>query len=606
MKIINQKLLIILTLLLNLLLVQKPVYTAELDNETGKLKANASSFMYGFEPGQSQPLIVLINEQGEELAASVYQNSLVIDDAGIEGNNAFRFSAAWLEAKVDLLPLSSALDGKQIEVKLWTLANGIQLNAQLLWEENGNQMSAIHFNPTGRVTDDGWRELTSGPLNFNSAGDISISSLKLVNDQLEFPLLGQVIDPAHSSLVDAIEVIDLGTAQMTGQMCRAPTEKQQCGERGSCFIGRCVDSAFVWGQLPQPSIAAQAIDRRVYQIEIAEGVRKSRATFDSFKLSMNNLKQSRDGQEFWQGQQDALQLLEDGHLETPMAAQPNIPNVGFCINAGQADLLPNFEQAILPMVFSNASLMNGVQLKAGDIITSIDGLAPEQWVERVRSPYYIAPGDENSRLVMQYHYLNQLLAQAGALVEFQRCEIDSGCSADQVDVFEVDFAEIIGDPYWRGELAAWMYEGGFCDFRFDEGEPLQISDYEFSRQVSSEKSESITEIQFNGFHHPVSLPEWKAGFEGALADNPSNVLIDHRFGFGGSPKGLHFVLDNFIGQDDYKTTATMSWHGTLDEEAQVQSALDCNQKLTSLYECGWVWRFNQGEFLIDTETQTRS
>ena len=602
MKISSSRLLFSLVIIVICFLPQKFAYAAELDDTTGKLKAASSSFMYGFEPEQSQPGIIITNEQGEQLAASTYQNSISYNEMGIEGNNALKFSASWHEAKISLSPLSNTFNGKRVEVRLWTLTKGIKINAQLLWENNGNQLSAMHLNPTGRITDDGWRELTSGPLDFNLSSGVSLGSLKLVNDQLEFPMSGQVIDPTLSSLVDAIEVIELGAAQISGQMCRAPTEKEQCGEQGSCFIGRCVDSAFLWGQLPEASIASQAIDHRIYQIEIAEGVRKPRPTFESFKQTMLDLKQSEDGQAFWQGQQDALQLLEDGHLETPKAAQPNIPNVGFCINAGQADLLPNLDNPILPMVFNDSKLVNGVALMAGDVITTIDGLAPEEWIKIIRSPYNIAPGDEASRLVFQYHSLNQLLAQAGALVEFKRCDIEGGCSTNQVETFEVDFSEIIGSPYWRGEFSSWMFDNGFCDFRFDEGSPIQISDSEFSRQITSQESESITEIQFNGFHHPVTEPEWEAGFVNALASTPSNILIDHRFGFGGSPKGLHYVLDNFIGNEDYKTTATISWHGTLDDSTHIQSALDCNQSLTSIYECGWLWRFNQGDFLVDADT----
>jgi hypothetical protein len=603
MKIIIRNLFLTLIILVTINLSNLKSYAAELDPETGKLNASSSATLYGFEDEQSPLEVVLINAEGAGLSSNIFQTSIVYDEMGIEGNKALKFSASWLEARIKLSSLGNSLNGKRIEIRLWTLPKGIKINAQLLWEANGNLFSAIHFNPTGRVTDDGWRELSSGPLDYNLAGNIALSTLKLVNDQLEFPLSGQTVGLAHHNLIDAIEIFDLGAAAVAASMCRAPTEKEQCGEQGSCFIGRCVDSAFLWGAMPNASIASQAIDHKVYQVEIAEGVRKSRHNFDAFKQSMEALKQSQDGQAFWQGHQDSLQMLEDGHLITPKAARPNIPNAGFCINAGEADLLPSAQQPVLPMVFNQTSLVNGVILKAGDIITSIDGIEPHQWVEKVRSPYFIAPGDVESRLVMQYHNLSHLIAQSGALVEFKRCEIESGCSVEQVEVFNVDFAELVGEPYWKAELSPWMFENGFCDFRFDEGEPLRISDVEFSKQVISNKSNAMTEIQFNGFHHPASNPVWHASFEGALADSPTNILIDHRFGFGGSPTGLHYILDNFIGPDDYKKTATMSWHGTLDEETHVQSALDCNQLLTSQYECGWVWSYKQGSYVVDTATQ---
>ena len=255
------------------------------------------------------------------------------------------------------------------------------------------------------------------------------------------------------------------------------------------------------------------------------------------------------------------------------------------------------------MVFNNATLRSGVELRRGDVISQIDQMPPDEWVSQILSPYFIAPGDERSRLVMEYNHLNHKIAQAGALVEFKRCGDLTGCDEAKVETFEVDFAELVGVPFWQGKLEASMFESGFCEYRFDDGSPLQTPASEYSKLVKIEHKSQLTEIEFNGFASPSQVPEWAAAITQGFEQQSQQILIDHRSGFGGSPSGLHLILDYLVDEADYQKSVTLPWFGVDDDNAQVQSAIDCNLALTSFFECGWVWRFNRGEHVDSFVTQ---
>ena len=576
---------------------------AELSNETGKLVPVQEAYFFGFESDTRYLPLNVTDLENAPISDEQINIAVRALDQGIEGDNALRFSAGWNQASVDLRSLTEELGNKRIEVRLWYLPVGIDLTGRLSWQQNERHYSSITLFPTGRATDDGWRELSSGPIHFSQFDQVRLSRLELLNDQVIHPLRRQNLDTKLAAYVDAIEIIELGESRLMGLACRAPNEKEICGEGASCLLGRCVDSAFVWGSLPSESVAQQAVERRIHQAAFFQGIRKAHSNFDEFEAAMEIAASSRDPQLFWQGQQQAFQQLEDGHLITAIAASPNLPNTGFCINAGQPDLILNINETMLPMVFNDAVLQSGVELKKGDVISLIDNMPPSEWIQQVRSPYYIAPGDERSRLVMEYNMLNHKIAQAGALVEFKRCDEISGCDDASVETFEVNFAELIGAPFWQGDLESWMFDSGFCEYRFDDGAPLEISPSEYSDLVKVDHNDRLTEIEFNGFASPSRTPEWAAAITQGFEQQAEQILIDHRSGFGGSPSGLHLVLDHLVDEIDYEKSITLSWFGTVEDSAQVQSAIDCNLALTSIYECGWVWRFNRGDHVDSYATQ---
>jgi hypothetical protein len=576
---------------------------AELSDETGKLVPVQEDYFFGFESDATQLPLNVTDLEDTSLSGEQINSAISPLDQGIEGDNALRFSAGWNQASVDLRSLAEGLGDKQIEVRLWYLPEGIDLTGRLSWQQNERHYSSITLFPTGRATDDGWRELSSGPIHFSQFGQVQLSRLDLINDQVIHPLPRQSLDTNLAAYVDAIEIIEVGESRLIGLACSAPDEKETCGDGASCLLGRCVDSAFVWGSLPGESIAQQAVERRIHQTAFFQGIRKAHSNFEAFETAMEVAASSRDPQLFWQGQQQAFQQLEDGHLITAIAASPNLPNTGFCINAGEPDLILNINQPMLPMVFNDAVLQSGVELRKGDVISQIDNMPPSEWIDLMQSPYYIAPGDERSRLVMEYNMLNHKIAQAGALVEFKRCGEINGCDDSSIETFEVNFSELIGSPFWQGELDSWMFDSGFCEYRFDDGAPLEISSSDYSDLVMVDHSDGLTEIEFNGFASPRRTPEWASSITQGFEQQAEQILIDHRSGFGGSPSGLHLVLDHLVDGIDYEKSVTLPWFGTEDDTAQVQSAIDCNLELTSIYECGWVWRFNRGDHVDSYATQ---
>jgi hypothetical protein len=577
------------------------VNAAELNPQSGKLDPSIGGVLEGFENDPMTFTMTAFDQDEQSVSDTIAAQKIIALKEGLEGNNALRFPANWRKIRLSFGAQASQFLGNRVEIRFWTQAAGIKLIGRLAWTKEATVFSSIHFNPTGRRMDDGWIEMSSGPVDFYIAQSIQIGHIDIINEFFQYPLQNQSIDQSQYAWLDAIEIIPVGELLVSHQSCQAVSEKEQCGDGGSCFLGQCVDSAFVWGNVPNDSIREQTIDRFINQNRHIVGIRKSQHNFENFRQQMLALNDAQYGQDYWQGIQDALQELEDGHLNIPIAASSIHPNVGFCINAGLADLLPvEDEQKIYPMVFNQHTLTNGVELQPGDILWRIDGIDPQQWAQQTKSPHTVAPGDKRSRLAYQYHILNQTLAQTGAVVDFRRCVDPSGCDENSTIDFQVNFSDILAERYWAGNFESNMFENGFCDYRFDQGAPIQISDQAFADQMQVTQHDHYTEIQFTSFKSPHSSPAWTDGIDEALKDAPEQVLIDHRSGWGGSPGGLSYFLDYLIGNEDYQFLMTMPWYETFDEEAIIQQQELCTDAMNGdIFGCGWVWRFNQGKYLAE-------
>jgi hypothetical protein len=342
------------------------IHAAELSNETGKLESSTSAAIEGFEDAALLFEMSAFDAENERISDVSANQQLIGLEKGIEGDSALRFPANWQRIRFNIASVQNQFLSNRVEVRFWTLPMGTKLLGRITWAKGNTEFGSIHFNPTGRITDDGWIEMSSGQVDFNINQAIQIKYIDIINDHFQYPIQKQSIDGKHYAWLDAVEIIPVGAPLVSNQSCRVVTEKEQCGQGGSCLLGRCVDSAFVWGNVPSDAIRGQAVDRFIAQNRHIVGIRKSHHNFSSFVQKMTALKQARYGQDFWNGKQDALQALEDGHLNIPIAATHIAPNTGFCINAGIADLLPGQEEP-LPMVFNHHNFVDGTQLKPGDI-----------------------------------------------------------------------------------------------------------------------------------------------------------------------------------------------------------------------------------------------
>ena len=149
--------------------------------------------------------------------------------ARIQGRSALKMNAALPELGLDLTDADRGLVGRRVEVKLWYKPFGSGLGAELVWgsgslrerlerRTGGAQFVArMSLAPTGRGTDDGWRELSTGPVDWALGGALAPQILTLKESQSHTsPSFSQQRQPDRQAqvLVDALEVVDLGPAEV--------------------------------------------------------------------------------------------------------------------------------------------------------------------------------------------------------------------------------------------------------------------------------------------------------------------------------------------------------------------------------------------------------
>src|SRR5262249_23574842 len=131
------------------------------------------------------------------------------------------------------------------------------------------------FLPTGNVTDDGWEEWSTGPVDWQWGGVFAPIQLTMMDQQINAYYGGATYDTEAYALVDALHVNDLGDAAVPPSSCTLVNEATGCGDDGVCQLGRCVDGAQRMGANAPLNKGAREdyLNRRLFEVDHFEGGR---------------------------------------------------------------------------------------------------------------------------------------------------------------------------------------------------------------------------------------------------------------------------------------------------------------------------------------------
>ena len=445
-------------------------------------------------------------------------------------------------------------DGKRVEVRFWYKPEGTSVSADITWivgDSSGqvirgepsffvHRMGQLSFQPTGRKRDDGWRELTSGPFDFSMGHSLRPAMLTFRDINSGDGISSQVArDPEARVLIDAITIQDLGAALVPETSCTATTEEDACGDHGVCSFGRCVDAASYLGSAPADEEVRRAyLDRRRFEVAYFNGVRLASDNSDLFLQHMQAA-DSPNPRVFWPALARAFNALVDGHGTVPNAS--TIPEVspGACAYLGEIDLIDaqNPSEGLLVYeVFDEVDF--ALDLRPGDVITSIDGMPPRTFLQELER-FVAYGGDPSAKEVILMPELLRWAAQTGSSFTVQRCEQPTGCAPNETVEFEVSTALSLGDALWRGEVPSWRFTSERCDFRF-----ARLEDAPDERTYGFAGYTDIggtSVILFNGFPRPDTgdgQSGWLVTLSEVLSTTPTKILFDQRWGTGGSPAAL--------------------------------------------------------------------
>ncbi|HEY3446587.1 MAG TPA: hypothetical protein VGK67_09495 [Myxococcales bacterium] len=595
------------TLLLALALAAAPAVAlaAPFDEATGTVSLAGSALAWDFESLESLPpqlVFVASDAAGEEVGADLVgplfgSNSV----APMQGEKGL-----WIGKSIERVDLAfsepEALLGRRVEVSFWARQVGIGVAASLAWKVGERVLGNIRLQPTGRRTDDGWTEFSSGPVDFALGGRL-LPALSIRVDRLRRYHGGGVgSDPNGLVLLDALEIADLGPAAVPDVRCTLASEPADCGEVGFCHLGRCADAAAIAGRMPSELIKDEYLDRRIFEVGHFFGNRVLDRTRPAYLAKMEAARNSGSAMGFWGNVIDAYQAVADAHGSPPYPSTTERPGIGMCLHLGEANRLPeaaSWPARRLPMVFyaEKAGLASS-GLKRGDVLTTIDDLPVDLWI-KLAGPRLQHFGSPAAKAVATAADVPAAAARAGAKLGFSRCPADIAatrvCQESELVKVEVDFYSLYGEALWEaGDVSAWADDAFTCDFRFNrlQGE-VPTGDYNHAAQGDDGP---VRILEANGVPYPDYPAEWGVTVRAALSPTADYFVIDERTGYGGTFYGVDAICAPFANSDDPVVTEVVpALDGALDLPT-LESLETCWSQAGGYGGCGSYVRYAEGDY----------
>lgn len=525
---------------------------AGFDPRTGKIVGDGAAWTQGFEADLSGALL-LYDTRFLPIPAEQLSEHLRSDTAeAIEGQQALAFGG---EVPFGYLRINTAsVAGHRVELKLWQKPRGTRAMISLQWysgeaEQTAMVLAELPFQPTGRATDDGWEEWSSGPVDAALGGALPAYYLQIYDEQMPTARQGlSGYDFGALVLIDGVELLDLGPAAVPTAPCTLPIEGATCGLEGACLYGRCVDAAAGLGPwLEAPALRADYLARRAFEFSTFEGGREPRRHTAAAAQLFEQMTTASSRARYWELYTQAIDLLGDGHASVAVPAYTEQLSAGVCLYQSVADLLPGAGNA--PMVF-DASPRNpiGQRLAPGDVLTEIDGASVAAWMAAA-GRYLGYSGDPAGRLVNVTPAVFEAALRTGATLRFSRCAATSSvstssvapraCRPEEVELIDIDLAEASAGV-WANDPPRWKSDAVICDFRLKR--PVESGsrgrDYDYAGYVDVD---GVRAIQINGVPEPTQTPAWGQAIEAALGSGPARVLFDQRQGLGGSVGAVDLI-----------------------------------------------------------------
>lgn len=576
--------------------------TSTFDVQTGQLTLDAA-LAYGFDGTSDDVEMTAVNWDFEPIDV---EDSFVEDALGLEGAGWFQFGPGVAMGSLDFSSVADRFVGRRVEIRVWLHPQGtmphLNLPYDLLEGSDYYRLSQVNFIPTGRATDDGWRELSTGPFDFAYGGIITPGPIEIVDFQIYLQRNALFeINESGFVLLDAFEVADLGPAAVPSMECTLAEEDDLCGVEGVCQYGRCVDMVHVMGSVPgqENSVRGDYIERRIFEIETYDAVRHAHGEDVAFSSLM---RQAINGpvKTFWTTVGQAFETLVDGHAGPPSNVFIYPIQSGMCLYLSEADLLLDYaEPPLLPMVFSAESTVpTAGGLQPGDLLLQIDGLSVDSWRSNADRLFYYG-GDPTGRAVMEAPELANAALQTGAVLTFGRCESVDGCSSDDLEIVTVDTANLVGTPIWQNQMPeAWNHHT-HCDFRFTHAVP---GDGSGGYHYAAYRYEGdVLFVEFNGVPYTGqgAGAAWATTISEALGAGNDLILLDERRGDGGVFEAIELLLRFLLESDDRHTIEVMPWYGELLDDDLLDELRGC---YSNFHDCGYYFQITVPPWFVDNES----
>lgn len=447
----------------------------------------------------------------------------------IQGGNGFLINDPTLFGKITK---------SQVEVSLWAKSSGNSASFSIAY---GSSQSDVYETSvpyvqvrtirTGRETSDGWVEYSSGPID-GSIWGVPIAAIMI--------LPSRSASASGSVLVDAVEVKPAGSTITEAKACTMANMDQVCGA-ADCMFGHCVSAVATWGALPPVAHRRELVERWIHIGSEIQGDRNTaKIASTTFATSARALAESAtSSRQFFGGLNRLVNLWRNNH--TSFGGPVNFTNFAPTLSGGTSSSLracfgvvekdiAGGGQAIAVFRAGENPLSN-VPLKAGDILTSIDGRDPKEWLSEVYpSNSTTLPNDPASDLSTLALNASTLITIRANNITVSRCKSATQCDAANRTEIPIDVASRIHGAI-LGTIESPDGERFGCTARFTNSVSTLATSKTGEDPVSIETGASGETIaQFDGFS---GQDEWEGSMSSIFTPRPAKVIMDARMGHGG-------------------------------------------------------------------------
>jgi len=509
--------------------------TAASFDATGMLMPDAhAAWTLGFEPGDPNlpPAAPAdagapdAGEAGTEAGAPDAAPPLDIgkDVHAIEGSHVLHVA----QFQGINIPVTLPADSHSYHVSLW--ARGEVIATVEAGYAPGRIDEYGQLFPTGRMTSDGWYELSTDSVSFDA------SQAKVVQVGLFSPV---------GADVDAIEISVAGPAAAENA-CAGVSDPLACGSGQECQWGHCRNMTARVPPLPPVDYRDKLVGYLDARFRYLFGpFENRRRDLPNARAEIDAMRSATDAWSFWKHFKVAVHRLHDWHTQESDLAGYVIDNpkpIAVCFIEGKADA----SQATAPstpgymdVLVSHVGDVNTFGLHTGDRLLSVDGLHPIEWARSligVDGGFWTASNHKTH--AEDASRLGSLIARYADHIQVLRCDSKSGTCASKPETISIsDLAP--SPPGTRTGIA--------CDnrpFAHVPGAPASHSTHGTysGLVVESNPTEAIYGLHWSSLYVTGSGQQGDVGpdLDAAVSlwrQKARGVILDHRTGFGGTSAG---------------------------------------------------------------------
>jgi hypothetical protein len=507
-------------------------------------------------------------------------NAASLSQATVTGSQALEGSFALQIASGSTMALAlldttffKTIGSRRIAVSMWGRAFGAEPELDVVFPSSDQSIGPDGFGHiiavrTGNETSDGWVQYSTGPIDGSLFGEpigaiIVTARVATTGDTVPLDSVqlapGQggptVMDASATAVVDAVEVDPVTGPLVGGQACTQATIDTACGPAGECTYGVCVDGAVVWGAVPPVAGDRQQLVQRVeLGLEHQQAARDAADAAPSILTSsfLSATEGATQPRAFYGALNEAVAGVRNGHttLGSPLASfettfYPLInpwgnPWSGFldvCLGPALDDL-PGATGASTYAVYwiASGSAVSGM-LHVGDMLTAVDGMAPDAWLTLAKARYSpMLPDDPTSEPTGRGIMFADMLSKYAQTATFSSCTAAGACTPVTVNPAQIAQGILNGTAYKTATAFSRA-----CSPRFVDSVSAWTSADDDTAYDTPQYATvgTVTSIEFDGFEgaYDSSDPSdpyhaWWQPFASAFAAG-NGLLVDARQGHGG-------------------------------------------------------------------------